>query len=171
MLYHPIIIGKRCALKYFRKPVYLNTWCWCSEPFKLPALGAVCRYTLTHPCFMYQGPPFNAVQFQFVRLRLCLWVEDLTLHLITMPDVPQLHLKMTWLYSYWVRSDHEFRIWLPGWEAGLLRSQRKKESEVAQSCPTLCDPMDCSLQRSSIHGIFQARVLECVAISFSRGSS
>ena len=45
------------------------------------------------------------------------------------------------------------------------------DSEVVQSCPTLCDPMDCSLPRSSIHGIFQARVLEWVAISFSRGSS
>ena len=43
--------------------------------------------------------------------------------------------------------------------------------EVAQSCPTLCDPMDCSLTGSSVHGIFQARVLEWVAISFSRGSS
>ena len=41
--------------------------------------------------------------------------------------------------------------------------------EVAQSCPTLCDPMDCSLPGSSIHGIFQARVLEWVAISFSKG--
>ena len=36
-----------------------------------------------------------------------------------------------------------------------------------QSCPTLCDPMDCSLPGSSIHGIFQARVLEWVAIAFS----
>ena len=44
-------------------------------------------------------------------------------------------------------------------------------SEVAQSCPNLCDPMDCSLPGSSIHGIFQARVLEWAAISFSRGSS
>ena len=43
----------------------------------------------------------------------------------------------------------------------------KSESEVAQSCPTLCDPMDCSLPGSSIHGIFQARVLEWVAIAFS----
>ena len=42
---------------------------------------------------------------------------------------------------------------------------------VAQSCLTLCDPMDCSLSRSSIHEIFQARGLEWVAISFSRGSS
>ena len=43
----------------------------------------------------------------------------------------------------------------------------KSESEVAQSCPTLCDPTDCSLPGSSIHGIFQARVLEWVAIAFS----
>ena len=47
----------------------------------------------------------------------------------------------------------------------------KSESEVAQSCLTLCDPMDCSLPGSSVHGIFKARVLEWVAISFSRGYS
>ena len=47
----------------------------------------------------------------------------------------------------------------------------KKESEVAQLCPTLCNPMDCSLPGSSVHGILQARGLEWVAISFSRGSS
>ena len=43
----------------------------------------------------------------------------------------------------------------------------KSESEVAQSCPTPSNPMDCSLPGSSVHGIFQARVLELVAISFS----
>ena len=43
----------------------------------------------------------------------------------------------------------------------------KSESEVAQSCPTLSDPMDCSPPGSSIHGIFQARVLEWGAIAFS----
>ena len=48
---------------------------------------------------------------------------------------------------------------------------KESESEVAQSCPTLCYPMDCSLQGSSLHGILLARVLEWVAISFSRGSS
>ena len=42
---------------------------------------------------------------------------------------------------------------------------------VAESCPTLCDPMVCSLPGSSIHGIFQARTLEWVAISYSKGSS
>ena len=39
---------------------------------------------------------------------------------------------------------------------------------VAKSCPTLCDPMDCSLPGSSVCGILQARILECVAISSSR---
>ena len=43
----------------------------------------------------------------------------------------------------------------------------KSESEVAPSCPTLSDPMDCSLPGSSIHGVFQARVLEWAAIAFS----
>ena len=45
----------------------------------------------------------------------------------------------------------------------------KSESEVAQSCPTLSDPIDCSLPCSSVRGIFQARVLEWVAIAFSIG--
>ena len=47
----------------------------------------------------------------------------------------------------------------------------ESESEVAQLCPTLCHPMDCSLPGSSVHGIFQAKILEWVATSFSRGSS
>ena len=44
---------------------------------------------------------------------------------------------------------------------------RESESEVAQSCPTLSDPTDCGLPGSSVHGIFQARVLEWGAIAFS----
>ena len=40
-----------------------------------------------------------------------------------------------------------------------------------QLCPTLCDPMDCSLSHSSVHGILQARILEWVAVPFSKGSS
>ena len=50
----------------------------------------------------------------------------------------------------------------------LLQCRKvKSESEVIQSCPTLSDPMDCSLPGSSAHGIFQARELEWVAIAFS----
>ena len=54
----------------------------------------------------------------------------------------------------------------------LLQCMKVKgESKVAQSCLTLSDPMDCSLSGSSIHGIHQARVLECGAIAFSSRSS
>ena len=48
-----------------------------------------------------------------------------------------------------------------------MHRNKESESEVAQSCLTLSDPMDCSLPGSSNHGIFQARVLEWVAIAFS----
>ena len=47
----------------------------------------------------------------------------------------------------------------------------RNQSEVTQSCPTFCDPMDCSLPGSSVHEILQERILEWVAISFFRGSS
>ena len=49
-----------------------------------------------------------------------------------------------------------------------LQGSLKKESEVAQSCPILCDPMDCSLPDSSVHGMLQGKILEWVAISFSK---
>ena len=49
----------------------------------------------------------------------------------------------------------------------VTRRESESESEVIQSCPTLCDPMDCSPPGSSVHGIFQARVLEWGAIPFS----
>ena len=60
------------------------------------------------------------------------------------------------------------------WLQSLLSVQSvkvKSESEVAQSCPALCNPMDCSLPGSSVHGIFQARILEWVAISFFKADS
>ena len=50
----------------------------------------------------------------------------------------------------------------------LPSPMHESESEVAQSCPTFCDPMDCSLPGSSVHGIFQARLLEWVAIAFCK---
>ena len=50
----------------------------------------------------------------------------------------------------------------------IILWKRKKESEVAESCLTLCDPMDCGPLGSSVHGMFQARILEWVAIAFSK---
>ena len=52
-----------------------------------------------------------------------------------------------------------------------VQLSRSGEGEVAQLCPTLCDPMDCNLLGFSIHRILQARILEWIAISLSRGSS
>ena len=53
----------------------------------------------------------------------------------------------------------------------ITRRGKQTKHVKAQSCPTICDPMDCSLRGCSVHGISQARVLEWVALSFSRGSS
>ena len=50
-------------------------------------------------------------------------------------------------------------------------SASEYQADEQAGCPTLCDPMDCSLPGSSVHGIFQAIVLEWIAISFSKGSS
>ena len=63
------------------------------------------------------------------------------------------------------------------WQVGSLplappgKPKYNSLSEVAQSCLTLCDPVDCRPPGSCVHGIFQARILEWVAISFSRGSA
>ena len=63
--------------------------------------------------------------------------------------------------------------WEQGMQAfeGQVKKLIKSENKVTQSCLTLCEPINCSLPSSSVHGILQARVLEWVAISFSRGSS
>ena len=77
----------------------------------------------------------------------------------------------------WLTTEHEAEPPGPG-RCGMLHRNTQKmpgtfesKSEVAQSCLTLCDPMDGNLPDSAVHGIFQARILEWAAISFSRGSS
>ena len=66
----------------------------------------------------------------------------------------------------WVFLIYFLNRFLSSW----VLSESESESEVAQSCPTLCDPMDCSPPGSSVHGILQARILEWVARPFARGS-
>ena len=63
---------------------------------------------------------------------------------------------------------HGLMLWIP---PKRKYGDKVKWSEVAQSCPTLCDPVNYSPPGSSVHGVLQARILEWVAISFSRGSS
>ena len=89
------------------------------------------------------------------------------------------HLSRVWLCATLQTAVHQApRSWdSPGKNTGvgchfLLQCMKvKRESEVTQLCLTLSDPMDCSLLGSSIHGIFQARVLEWGAIAFSMAFS
>ena len=72
------------------------------------------------------------------------------------------------LLAQWILSN--LLLW-DDWKSSTYFSTWNSFVRVAQSSPTLCDPMDCSLPGSSVHGILQTRILEWVAISFSRGSS
>ena len=80
----------------------------------------------------------------------------------------------TFLVVQWLRfhaSNAEGSGLIPGQGTKMLHATWPiREREVTQLCPTLCDPMDCSLPGSSVHGIFQAIVLKWIAISFSRAS-
>ena len=67
----------------------------------------------------------------------------------------------------WRATVHEIAAAAAGLPFLSPMHESERESEVAQSCLTLSDPMDCSLPGSSVHGIFQARILEWVAIFFS----
>ena len=76
------------------------------------------------------------------------------------------------IQNVWIEVWAKHKYWLKPWVALVLMiSKKESESEVAQLGLTLSNPMDCSLPGSSIHGIFQARILEWVVISFSRRSS
>ena len=71
-----------------------------------------------------------------------------------------------------IKESVEGRLLPPSKIMGLCQDKDVKvEALVAQSCPTLCSPVDCSLLGSCVHGILQARILEWGAISFSRASS
>ena len=63
-----------------------------------------------------------------------------------------------------------FSISLSYFSNSNVKVKSESKSEVTQSCPTLWSPMDCSPPGSSSHGIFQSRILECIAIFYSRGS-
>ena len=87
--------------------------------------------------------------------------------LLKLRTILQTHFVNVIIHSFQVRdlSIEEMR------ERSIYQNVLTFLSEVAQSCPTLCDPVDHSPPGSSVHGILQARILEWVAISFSRGSS
>ena len=97
---------------------------------------------------------------QFPDCCLTQWISDLAAHtnwydVSTLKDADNFSLRVEAWPRKWVLCSITFEV----------------EGEVAHSCPTLCDPVDCNLRVFSIHGILQARILEWIAVSFSRGSS
>ena len=85
-------------------------------------------------------------------------------------------------HNRWCQPSQRLLCWIPSWLKHVYPKQGRTLSYtkyrlccccclVAKSCPTLCNPMNCSPPGSSVQGIFQARILEWVAISSSRGSS
>ena len=78
--------------------------------------------------------------------------------------------EQNWYMKFWAKllKGSNVPVHSSSFHAGWNKDE--SESEVTQLCPTLCDPMDCSLPGSSIHEISQAKILEWVAISFSRRS-
>ena len=96
----------------------------------------------------------------------CSWIRDWT-------DVPRIS---RWIFNHWTSSEAPLTTIISSEPTVLICLLKMYESEkvkvlVAQSCLFLCNPMDCSLPGSSVHGILQVRILEWVAIPFSRGSS
>ena len=84
--------------------------------------------------------------------------------------------RILFIHKNWWSSDTQYNVDEPEkhdakWNMSDTKGYIQCACSVAQSCPTLCNPMDCSPPGSSVHGIFQVRMLEWVAISFSRGSS
>ena len=73
---------------------------------------------------------------------------------------------MVW-YSHLLKSFPQFVVIHTVKGFGIVNEAKESQIEVALLCPTLCDPRDCNLPGFSVHGIFQARILEWVAISFS----
>ena len=79
-----------------------------------------------------------------------------------------------WSLEMWHKEDlfPQCQSWGPKCSDGCVNYPKGRNPfTLVQSCLTLCHPMDCCLPGSSIHGIFQARLLKCVAVSYTRGSS
>ena len=159
-----------------------------TEPCKAaPPLESAATWTWAHTTLVFvqrvillllNQIPFHSISLNSTRQKNPCWVLGrvsntttawLRSLVISFLDRPKM------LYSYPSRSPSAPRLYLASRCHGSQSMHALCTSccclLVAKSCPTLCNPMDCSLPGSSVHGILQARILEWVAIFFSRGSS
>ena len=120
-------------------------------------------------CWHIKCSTFTASSFRICNISTGIPSPPLALFIVMLPKAHLTsHSRMSG--SRWVITPS----WIcESWRSFLYSSSvySCQWNEVTQLCLTLCDPMDLSLLRSPAHGIFQARILEWVAISFSRGSS
>ena len=98
----------------------------------------------------------NSFAFSMIQWRLAIW------SLVPLPFLKSNCTSGTSQFTY---------CWSLAWRILIITLLAYAVCLVAQLCPTLCEPMDCSPLGSSVHGILQARILEWVTIPFSRGSS
>ena len=148
---------------------------WSDEKLNLQTLQLLtCKPLILYKFGVVLNPPFshvnNALKVNFFKDYYLQWNILWLLLLLLLSSFSRVRLCATPETA----AHQAPRPWdSPGKNTGvgchflLQRMKVKSESEVVQSCLTLCDPMDCSLPGSSIHGIFQARVLEWGAIAFS----
>ena len=126
-----------------------------------------------HCCFRnstsYFSCPVTSCFFLLLLFLSTSWLTSIT-HLTTSSNV---HYISNHLLKYALCNCGLIEIWLkfPYHPARCWPEMKKVKVLVAQSCPTLCDPMACSPPGSSVHGILQARIVEWVAISSARASS
>ena len=153
--------------RFFQRPLWRNvsasssSW-WLPAHLGLWAAELVCVLNM---------PTFTA----------CVCVSDLLLteghqSLDVGPTLIPQDLFLTWFHEdpgglQSMGSQRVGRDWATNTFTSAWRREEESGGKVAQSCPTLCDPMDCSLPGSSVRGILQARILEQGGISFSTGSS
>ena len=145
----------------------IDLMCRMKESSLFHAMTMQCFFFFFLPSLLLPSLPsvlsFHAFIYSFIEKHLlnaacCCWVTSVV------SDSVQLHRRQpTRMPCPWDSPGKNTGV---GCHFLLQCMQVKSESEVAQSCPTLSNPMDCSLPGSSIHGIFQARVLEWGAIAF-----
>ena len=155
------------ALSYFQGAIFLLcphiTSLWCMH---------VRRVAVRHPVWTSWPSTFHSPELFMLSLFTCsvmpshLWPHELPHTRAPCPPISYEVFSPSCPLSQWYHRTISS-------SAPIMRPpiKWKSESEVAQLCPTLCNPEDCSLLGSSVHGILQARTLEWVTISFSRGSS
>ena len=159
----PWTVARQAPLSMeFSRPEYCNGYSHSLLQGIFPTQGLNpgllhCRQILYH--LNHQRSPSICVSFleRSIKTRIILWV------LVALVLIWSLHGRGTKSFVKVIG------VWLPSFYKIMIDSD--SDNEVAQSCPTLCDPVDYKPPGSSVHGISQAITLEWVAIFFSRGSS